>query len=200
MFACRALQLYTLPVCVTGYSNNYSLTRFRGPLSPHRFGKTPTKPPMPSALTGDSDRQAHTPSIAFRHLPPKEGCRNPVAWSVRQAQTPGTGLPHPPWRKVPESDARSVRQAQTPSTGLRHPSFKAALSTDERVFSRRHSGAVAGDRWSGLAGRTPQNFFTDQAGPLPPSTGVAGPAGRWGCRPTTSTAQRLRYSTLHGGK
>ena len=65
-------------MCVTGYSNNYSLTRFRGPLSPHRFGKTPTKPPMPSALTGDSDRQAHTPSIAFRHLPPKEGCRKPV--------------------------------------------------------------------------------------------------------------------------
>ena len=95
-----------------------------------------------------TDRQAHTPSIAFRHLPPKEGCRKPVAWSVRRAQTPSTGLRHPPWRKVPEGDARSVRQAQTPSTGLRHPSFK-ALSTDEWVFSQPHSGAVAGDRWSG---------------------------------------------------
>ena len=28
---------------------------------------------------------AHTPSIAFRHLPPKEGCRNPVlgVWGTR---------------------------------------------------------------------------------------------------------------------
>ena len=77
MFACRALQLYTLTVCLTGYSSDY-LTRFRGPLSPHRFGKTTTKPPMPGALTGDSIRQAHTPSIAFRHLPPKERCRKPV--------------------------------------------------------------------------------------------------------------------------
>ena len=32
----------------------------------------------PQIEWNDNDGLVHTPSIAFRHLPPKEGCRKPV--------------------------------------------------------------------------------------------------------------------------
>ena len=46
--------------------------------------RTPRLPPPPPSLSPMSQSQnrrpppLHTPSIAFRHLPPKEGCRKPV--------------------------------------------------------------------------------------------------------------------------
>ena len=78
----------------------------------------------------------HTPSTAFRHLPPNsarfsyaaEGGTLYLRAAVQRRggqrppkglgtdQTPSTGLRHPSfnlWRKVPESDARSVGTDKT---------------------------------------------------------------------------------------
>ena len=41
----------------------------------------------------DTDARGHTPSIAFRHVPPKEGCRKPVLGVGLRASLSGTFLP-----------------------------------------------------------------------------------------------------------
>ena len=45
-------------------------------------------------------------------------CVCPLSRHARTSRTPSTGLQHPSWRKVPESDARSVGSSSTTAPGL----------------------------------------------------------------------------------
>ena len=65
-----------------------------------------------------------------------------VSVCVCVCQTPSTGLRHPSFNKVPESDARiGVCECvcQTPSTGLRHPTFNHCRICSYAIGSRKLS-------------------------------------------------------------
>ena len=81
------LNIATRPTSVQPYSNSLSLLNLLlGPANPAANGETVCcrkSDNLPTTaghcrLCACLYRLAHTPSIAFRHLPPKEGCRKPT--------------------------------------------------------------------------------------------------------------------------